>query len=43
MNTRFAITRWSQGQCTRTKYLKDKEKKRYKSPHYIPKKNKHSL
>ena len=34
----FAITKWSQNQCTRDKYLKDKEKKRYKSPHYIPQK-----
>ena len=38
INTRFAITKWSQDQCTRTMYQKDKEKKRYKSPHYIPKK-----
>ena len=28
MNTRFTITKWSQDQCTRTKYLKDKEKKK---------------
>ena len=28
MNTRFAITRWSQDQCTRTRNLKDKEKKK---------------
>ena len=38
MNTMFAINKWSQDQCTRTMYLKDKEKKRYKSPHYIPQK-----
>ena len=35
-----AITKWSQDQCTRTKYLKVKENKRYKSPHCIPQKNK---
>ena len=28
MNTRFAITRWPQDQCTRTRNLKDKEKKK---------------
>ena len=38
MKTKFAITWWPQDQCTRTMYLKDKERKRYKSPHYIPKK-----
>ena len=36
MNAMFAITKWSQDQYTRTMYQKDKEKKRYKSPHYIP-------
>ena len=40
MKTKFAITWWSQDQCTRTMYLKDKERKSYKSPHYIPKKKK---
>ena len=40
MKTKFAITWWSQDQCTRTMYLKDKERKRYKSPHYVPKKKK---
>ena len=35
-NTIFAITKWSQDRCTIIMYLKEKEKKRYKSPHYIP-------
>ena len=30
IDTRFAITKWSQDRCTKTKYLKEKEKKRYK-------------
>ena len=38
MNTMFAITKWSQDQCTRIMYLKEKEKKRDKSPHYISQK-----
>ena len=38
----FAITKWPQDQCTRIMYLKPKEKKRYKSPHYIPHKQNHS-
>ena len=40
MNTMFAITKWSQDQCTRIMYLNEKEKKIYKSPHYIPHKQK---
>ena len=43
MKTKFAITWWSQDQCTRTMYLKDKERKRYKSPHYVPKKKKKKI
>ena len=38
MNTKFAITKWSQDQYTRTVYLKDKEKKRYKKSSLHPSK-----
>ena len=31
----FAITKWSQDQCTRDNVSKKKEKKRYISPYYI--------
>ena len=38
MNTRFAITRWSQDQCTRTRNLKDKEKKKIQKSSLHPSK-----
>ena len=36
MNTLFAITKWSQDQCTRKMYLNEKEKKRFKKSSLHP-------
>ena len=38
IKTRFDITKWSQDRCTKTMYLKDKEKKRYKKSSLHPSK-----
>ena len=38
----FAITKWSQDQCTRDNVSKRERKEKIKNPHYIPHKQKHS-